>query len=390
MGARQKRAARPARPVVTFDDAMVDAAVRAAHDGPAKTLETAIDRLFTAADDATDTALSVAGDLVLGALFTRGWQPNDVVRATDPAHRPWAATMIRRRMRSYPSDRVAELWTHQLAGLDEDNRDVNRHDEIRALVEVLGILNYLPDLPALMPPPGVARVRPPTAATSGDTRMLGKIRALLAKAESTSFPGEAEAYSAKAQQLMAQHRIDHALVAGEISNPDEPVGVRVTVDNPYADAKSLLLHVVAGANGCSAVWSPEHGFSTVFGFAEELEAVELLYTSLLIQASAAMVREGSARHDNKSRTKTFRQSFMHAYAIRIGDRLRETAAATNSAAAAVTDGLLPVLARRDQAVEQKVEKLFGRLESKTRTIRVDSEEGWRSGTATADRAALNG
>jgi hypothetical protein len=152
----------------------------------------------------------------------------------------------------------------------------------------------------------------------------------------------------------------------------------------------LLLHVVAEANGCSAVWSPEHGFSTVFGFADELEAVELLYTSLLIQASAAMVREGSARHDNKSRTKTFRQSFMHAYAIRIGDRLRETAAATNSAAAAVTDGLLPVLARRDQAVEQKVKKLFGRLESKTRTIRVDSEEGWRSGTATADRAALNG
>jgi uncharacterized protein DUF2786 len=388
VGARKKRAVRADRPVVTFDDAMVAAAVRAAHHGPQRDLEAGIDRLVTAPAEMVDTLLSAAGDQVLRALFARGWQPADVVRATDPAHRSWAARMIRRHMRGYPADRIGELWSAQLAVLEADPPPADRHDATRALVEVLGILTYLPDLPVLMPPPGVARARRQNS-SGGDGRMLGKIRALLAKAESTSFPGEAEAYSAKAQQLMAQHRIDHALVAGEVTDPDQPVGVRVPIEKPYADAKALLLHVVAEANGCQAVWSSEHGFSTVFGFADELEAVELLYTSLLVQGSAAMVREGSARHDNPARTKTFRQSFMHAYAIRIGDRLRATAAAANSAAAQVTDGLLPVLARRDRAVQDQVDRWFPRLESKARSIRVDSEDGWRSGTAHADRATLD-
>ena len=386
MGAR-KRAVRLVRPVVTLDNAALATAVRAAHDGPIRAVESAIDQLFTAPADEVDAALEDAGDRVLAALFARGWQPADVVRATDPAHRTWAAAIIRRHMLRYPADRIAELWTAQLVGLVDDPPPTDRHHTIRAAIEVLGILNHLPDLPVLMPPPGIARPTRPTPAAT-DTRMLGKIRALLAKAESTSFPGEAESYSAKAQQLMAQHRIDHALVVGEVANPDEPVGVRVSVDNPYADAKALLLHVVADANGCQAVWSAEYGFSTVFGFADELEAVQLLYTSLLVQGSAAMVREGSARHDSPARTKTFRQSFMHAYAIRIGDRLRETAAQANEAAATRTRGLLPVLARRDKAVQEKVGRLFPGLESKARSIRVDSEDGWHRGTAYADRASL--
>ena len=41
--------------------------------------------------------------------------------------------------------------------------------------------------------------------------VLDKVRALLAKAESTTFDAEAEAFTAKAQELMARHRIDRAV-----------------------------------------------------------------------------------------------------------------------------------------------------------------------------------
>ena len=43
-------------------------------------------------------------------------------------------------------------------------------------------------------------------------RIYDKIRALLAKAESTEYPDEAAVYTAKAQELIATHAIDMALL----------------------------------------------------------------------------------------------------------------------------------------------------------------------------------
>src|SRR5260370_25485566 len=94
--------------------------------------------------------------------------------------------------------------------------------------------------------------------------------------------------------------------------------------------------------------------SAVIGFAADLDAVELLFTSLLVQANTAMLRAGAKRDRyGRSRTRAFRQSFLVAYAIRIGERLAGVAqqAARQPAAAAPGRGQLPVLAARDQAVD---------------------------------------
>ena len=61
--------------------------------------------------------------------------------------------------------------------------------------------------------------------------------------DGTEFPAEAETLLAKAQELMARHAIDSAMVAGPPG--DGPTGVRVPVDDPYAGAKSILLGEVA-------------------------------------------------------------------------------------------------------------------------------------------------
>ena len=165
--------------------------------------------------------------------------------------------------------------------------------------------------------------------------MLSRIRALLAKAEATEYAEEAEALSARAQELMAKYSIGQALLAAESGRKDDPAGRRIAVDNPYEAAKTSLLQAVATANRCRVVWSKEVGLATVVGFDADLDAVELLFTSLLVQASTAMLHAGS-RQDayGRSRTRAFRQSFLVSYAIRIGERLSQAAEhATKEAAA---------------------------------------------------------
>jgi hypothetical protein len=116
----------------------------------------------------------------------------------------------------------------------------------------------------------------------------------------------------------------------------------------------------------------------VFGFADDIAAVELMYGSLLVQATATMVREGSG-----GRSRDFRQSFLYAYAVRIGQRLT---AASEAARSDVAD-LLPVLASRQAAVQRSVAEVFEKFTS--RRTRISDERGWLSGTAAADRAQLH-
>ena len=83
-----------------------------------------------------------------------------------------------------------------------------------------------------------------------DDGVLHKVRSLLAKAESTTFPDEAEALTAKAQQLMDRHAIDRAMLAAGGRDPGRPEGRDVTIDAPYPRPKFHLLGAVARANRC--------------------------------------------------------------------------------------------------------------------------------------------
>ncbi|MER0245345.1 DUF2786 domain-containing protein, partial [Streptomyces sp. HSW2009] len=259
--------------------------------------------------------------------------------------------------------------------------------------------------------PGAGRPRTPGAGAAGeaagpaprsaDPRFLERIRALLAKAESTEYPEEAEALSAKAQELMARHRIDEALLAATDPAPGAAPGAadggpdacRIGVEGPYESAKALLLDAVAEANGCHAVWTAEYAFSTVVGYPADLELVELLHTSLLVQATAAMRRAGDQHHatGRARRTRDFRESFLIAYASRIRERLtsvaRDTArAAAHEAARARTTDPLPVLAARQVSVGQTADRLFPNTVA--HRLKGRDAHGWASGRAAADEARL--
>ncbi|GAA2528435.1 DUF2786 domain-containing protein [Pilimelia columellifera] len=336
--------------------------------------------------------------------WRRGWLPADLLRLVrrdfgDLRHGMTMDAVVAELDQHGPAG-VASSWRAQLGEATRwwaddatwasewaTGRRVDRMAMVAVAADVLALLSDLPRLPLLGPPPG----QPGHVTTAGedglDERTLGRVRALLAKAESTTFAEEAEAYTRKAQELIARHRVDRALVAAASPLRAAPTATRVGVDAPYEAENSLLLAGVATANRCRSVWSTNLGFATVFGFADDVRLVELLYTSLLVQAGVAMAAVGAGRdRAGRSMRRSFRQSFLAAYAVRIGQRLDDASRLENERAAAGQPALLPVLAARDEAVTTRAERMFPKL-SATR-LRIKDGAGATAGRDAADQALL--
>lgn len=357
----------------------------------------------------TSTAAARLLEDEVGRLWERGWQPADVVRlARKDLDADVVAVLVvtlGAQARGYAElgRRVAPAWMAQLDAADApvDAADLagavrgaaaTWWDSLALAVLLVAFARILPELPMLAEPP--SRWSSATSARPEDVpaALLERIRALLAKAESTTFDAEAEAFTAKAQELMARHRIDRAVLTASAEVDDLAAGVvgrRIGVDDPYADAKATLLSRVAEANGARAVWAKRLGSSTVFGFPVELDVIEELYTSLLVQATAALRREGSKQDRwGNNRTKAFRRSFLAAYAHRIGDRLDEAVAqAVDEATTSTGTDLVPVLAARDEAAESVLRQTFPTTGSFRPSV--SDAEGVFAGRLAADRADLS-
>ncbi|MFJ4775566.1 DUF2786 domain-containing protein [Streptomyces sp. NPDC088762] len=341
--------------------------------------------------------LLVRGEGFVRQAWERGWRPADVLRLVrrdlEERHLRITGDLIAAEARRYA--RLPERWTDAevwWTGDDTYAEELARRERAdrftlaTAVLEVFRLLIRLPSIEPVGPVPGDP-AGDLAAHAHIEPRMLGRIRALLAKAEATTFPEEAEALSAKAQELMARHTVDEALLAASGRGPAQvPAACRIGVEPPYEEAKAVLLDAVATANRCRAVWNGAFEFSTVVGFESDLEAVELLYTSLLVQGTAAMTRaEAAQRSGGRKRTKTFRQSFLLAYASRLGQRLAETAEHTASEA----PDNLPALVAREVAVTSRAEEMFPQTTT-TRLRGATDLAGWEDGTAAADAAQVGG
>jgi hypothetical protein len=341
------------------------------------------------------------------------WQPADIprvlARTRGNAHAQLAAEGVVRETARYRHDALPPRWRSQIDAIDpgvrrlidDDRWALPPHhsltDRAAAIVlalETLATLRALPPLPKIGPIPGD---RPPTrqrtvaAPSHVDSGVLHRVTSLLAKAESTTFPEEAEALTAKAQELMARHAIDAALIAATNGDRDRgTVGARrIGIDDPYAKPKTILLGVIARANRCRAVWSRDFGFATVFGDDVDLDAVELLYTSLLVQSSRAMIAASPpGRSSSAARTRSFRQSFLVSFAARVGQRLEDAvASAVADAEHDHKSDLLPVLAHREAAADAACREAFPSVRSFSASA--NDLAGWEAGRQAADRAQLD-
>jgi len=234
--------------------------------------------------------------------------------------------------------------------------------------------------------------------TDTTERVHTRVRALLRKAESTEFPAEAEALTAKAQDLLTRHALDEAMVVGGadgaapgvVPQGAGPVVRPVPITATYAAGRAQLLAAVAAANRSTVVWDPAASTAMVVGFGVDLDAVDVLWRSLQAQAELAVAAAGPVTDSRgRSRTRSWRSAFWMAFAQRIGQRLDEQNRATVAEVAEVAVGpsaLLPVLASRQRQVDEAVAREFPRVVRRRR--RVSNGDGWSAGHAAANAAHL--
>lgn len=223
--------------------------------------------------------------------------------------------------------------------------------------------------------------------------ILSRIRGLLAKAESTEFPHEAEALTAKAAELIAKYGIDQALLKTDDGAPPTPGDRRIMVQNPYGRDKADLLGVVARGLRCQAIQQVVPGGLRLhlFGYAADLDRVELLYTSLLMQQATALAAAEPHRPWGES-LQAWKRSWMHGYAIAIQERLKAAErhaeqVAERDRAAESGPSVALVLADRNDRVAQLVADTYPKLRTARR--RLSGSGGW-DGMAAGRRANLGG
>ena len=181
-------------------------------------------------------------------------------------------------------------------------------------------------------------------APAADDRMVERISALLAKAESTDSEHEREALMAKAQQLAARHSIDLALAAAREGRTDQqPVVERIVFDGDHRNRNLkkhlvLLMSAVARANDVRMDVLNRADGVVLYGYPSDVRMAQAIWASLALQmasASAAWMRTGAwrrqtmVRHDRWGHeavpmdARVARRSFYEGFVHRIGERLRE-------------------------------------------------------------------
>jgi hypothetical protein len=224
------------------------------------------------------------------------------------------------------------------------------------------------------------------------TGTLGRIRKLLARAERAGTPAEAQACTDKAVELMARHGIDMALLSAAEPGLDEVGATRMEVADPYSAGKARLLGWTASALRCRAVLHQlgggRVGAVTVFGFASDRERVEVLFTSLLLQAGAQLVRE---RPPHPGESVAYRRSWLHGFAVQVHRRLadaerRAEQQAGGSGPPDASTGTALVLADRRGQVERAYAEAFPLLGRSRRSVL--SGSGFAAGADAGDRADL--
>ena len=149
--------------------------------------------------------------------------------------------------------------------------------------------------------------------------VLARVRKLLAVAEHPTTPaGEADAAARAAERLIAKYAIDEAMLQLAAEIRTKPESRTIVVETPYASAKTVLVGAVANAHGVRAVTLRGEDTTrvTLVGFPSDLQVVELLYTSLLLQATTSLRRQSVTG-------RAFRRSFLIGFAGEVSERLQQ-------------------------------------------------------------------
>jgi len=212
-----------------------------------------------------------------------------------------------------------------------------------------------------------------------------KIAKLLRKAESTT-PAEAEALTAKAQQLMTKYAIQEAMLeAHRDVVTDEIVQETVSLVGGTRQGQMNIIYSICNRNNVKGVYNemPQvvDGKTyrqairfTMTGFKSDIERVKLLNASLQLQASSAIQAYAKSNFESwwtNSEKHRAKRDFLDGFASELGRRLsaaneaakaeavKEKAEAENTTEAAASDSVALVVRSRKDQVNDWFDKKYG-------------------------------
>ena len=227
-----------------------------------------------------------------------------------------------------------------------------------------------------------------------------RIGKLLRKAEDpATTPEEAEAFFAKAQQLMIKYAIDQEMIdrAAGRETTDTIVEKRIEHAGIYQSVLFDLTALVAKNNDCKILYSkvdyvrPHRTIAHVVGYSRDVERVELLVTSLQLQAIREQTRwyktYDTTGMGGMAKFKARRQ-FLIGFNSAIGARLR---AAREEAKAEANvehgeDSVALVLRSKALAVEDEFTKMFPHTRKISRSMSTGDFGAHAAGSEAGRRA----
>lgn len=248
-----------------------------------------------------------------------------------------------------------------------------------------------------------------------------KIAKLLAKAESTNSQQEAEAFVAKAQELMTTYAISEAMLQdarnGNGKEREQVIEVKLDYKPPRSKAASNIGIAIARANGCKILVSDMRRYSNtysvhVIGFESDTARVQMLDSSVRIQMQTALNAWWKDQRKNNpavqwmtgSEKDRARRDFIFGYASGLSEILRQAneagkaeavkaeAEATKSDEQAASDSVALVLRSRADQVNDWVDEKYGKSLRKGRASRMYSSNhasARSDGHAAGRRANVN-
>lgn len=198
----------------------------------------------------------------------------------------------------------------------------------------------------------------------GRNRIVERVRALLAKADSTDHEPEREAFLAKAQQLITRYHIEQ----GELSSSTSQMSQCEVMITEWGNATRGVVRLygaVAELNRSYSAHQMTRGVAKVIMFGTELD---LELTTTLVDHLLPQLRHDILRDRPRSR-----MSYALGWANRVGQRLAEAQATE----AAKSNSLVPT----SHAAEEALSEAYTLRAA--RTTRVDGLE-WLSGGDAAE------
>ncbi len=172
-------------------------------------------------------------------------------------------------------------------------------------------------------------------------KLLDRVGALLAKAESTDSVHEAEALVAKAQQLATLHSVDLATArqrSQRLQRRERPVQRKRVLGRRGESGlrhRVLLFVAIAHVNDVQVDVARDSTYVLAFGFPSDIDVVEALHGSLATQMTAAATA-AVARGEHKDQpywsdsamawrtdARVFRGSFNDGFIAAVSQRLRD-------------------------------------------------------------------